>query len=137
MQSDTSAVSNRTLWIGRIASGLLILFLLFDGAMKLVKPAIVVEGTVRLGYPEYTIVPIGIVLLISTIFYAIPRTSVLGAILLTGYLGGAVATHVRVGGTAFEKLFPIIMGVFVWGGLYLRNAQLRRLIPLHRGEDRS
>jgi hypothetical protein len=137
MQSVTSTVSKRTLWIGRIVTSILILFLLFDGVMKLVKPAVVVEGTVRLGYPEYTIVPIGIVLLISTIFYAIPRTSVLGAILLTGYLGGAVATHVRVGGTAFEKLFPIIMGVFVWGGLYLRNAQLRRLIPLHRGEDRS
>ena len=127
----------KMLWIGRIASTLAILFLLMDGVMKLVKPAIVVEGTVRLGYPEYTIVPIGIMLLISTVFYAIPRTSVLGAILLTGYLGGAVATHVRAGGTEFEKLFPIIMGVFVWGGLYLRNAQLRRLIPLHRGEDRS
>lgn len=137
MPSATAAVSRRTLWLGRVISGLVILFLLFDGAMKLVKPAVVVEGTVRLGYPEYTIVPIGIVLLISTIFYAIPRTSVLGAILLTGYLGGAVATHVRVGSTEFEKLFPIIMGVFVWGGLYLRNAQLRRLIPLHRGEDRS
>jgi len=137
MQSNISAGSKKTLWIGRIVSGLLILFLLFDGAMKLVKPAIVVEGTVRLGYPEYTIVPIGIMLLISTIFYAIPRTSVLGAILLTGYLGGAVATHIRVGGTEFEKLFPIIMGVFVWGGLYLRDASLRRLIPLRRGEDRS
>jgi hypothetical protein len=136
MQSVTSTVSKRTFWIGRIVTGLLILFFLFDGVMKLVKPAAVVEGTVRLGYPEYTIVPIGIVLLLFTIFYAIPRTSVLGAILLTGYLGGAVATHVRVGGTEFEKLFPIIMGVFVWGGLYLRDAQLRRLIPLHQGEER-
>lgn len=135
MQSVNSAVSKRTLWIGRIVSGLLILFLLFDGAMKLVKPAVVVEATVRLGYPETTIVPIGIVLLISTILYAIPRTSVLGAILLTGYLGGAVATHVRVGGTLFEIVFPVIMGVFVWGGLYLRDVRLRRLIPLHQGEN--
>ena len=135
MQSLTSAVSNRTRWIGRIVSGLMILFLLFDGAMKLVKPAVVVEATVRLGYPETTIVPIGIVLLISTILYAIPRTSVLGAILLTGYLGGAVATHVRVGGTLFEIIFPVIMGVFVWGGLYLRDVRLRRLIPLHQGEN--
>ncbi|HEV2830010.1 MAG TPA: DoxX family protein [Pyrinomonadaceae bacterium] len=135
MQSVNSAVSKRTLWIGRIVSGLLILFLLFDGAMKLLKPAVVVEATVRLGYPETTIVPIGIVLLISTILYAIPRTSVLGAILLTGYLGGAVATHVRVGGTLFEIVFPVIMGVFVWGGLYLRDVRLRRLIPLHQGEN--
>ena len=132
MQSE---VSTKTLWIGRIVSGLLILFLLFDGAMKLVKPAVVVEATVRLGYSETTIVPIGIVLLISSILYAIPRTSVLGAILLTGYLGGAAATHVRVGGTLFEIVFPVIMGVFVWGGLYLCDVRLRRLIPLHQGEN--
>ena len=137
MQSVTSPVSKRTLWIGRIVTGLLILFLLFDGVMKLVKPAVVVEGTVRLGYPENTIIPIGLALLAATILYAIPRTSVLGAILLTGYLGGAVATHVRAGGTAFEILFPVIMGVFVWGGLYLRDARLRSFIPLHQGEDRS
>jgi len=132
MQSE---VSTKTLWIGRIVSGLLILFLLFDGAMKLVKPAVVVEATVRLGYSETTIVPIGIVLLISSILYAIPRTSVLGAILLTGYLGGAVATRVRVGGTLFEIVFPVIMGVFVWGGLYLREVRLRRLIHMHQGEN--
>jgi hypothetical protein len=78
-----------------------------------------------------------LVLLASTILYAIPRTSVLGAILLTGYLGGAVATHVRVSGTVFEILFPVIMGIFVWGGLYLRDMRVRRLIPFYQGDDRS
>ena len=127
-------VSKTALWIGRVLSALAILFLLFDGVMKLFKPALVVEATTRLGYPESSIIPIGVVLLASTILYAIPRTAVLGAILLTGYLGGAVATHVRVSGSLFEILFPVIMGVFVWGGLYLRDARLRRLIPLHQGD---
>jgi hypothetical protein len=127
-------VSKTALWIGRGLSALAILFLLFDGVMKLFKPALVVEATTRLGYPESSIIPIAVVLLASTVLYAIPRTAVLGAILLTGYLGGAVATHVRVSGSLFEILFPVIMGVFVWGGLYLRDARLRRLIPLHQGD---
>jgi hypothetical protein len=129
--------SKKTLWIGRVLSALAILFLFLDGVMKLVKPTPVIEATVRLGYPETTIIPIGIVLVLSTIIYAIPRTCVLGAILLTGYLGGAVATHVRASGSLFEMLFPVIMGVFVWGGLYLRYARLRRFIPLRQGDDRS
>ena len=132
MASDTSA--NATLWIGRVLSTLAILFMVFDGVMKLFKPALVVDATKRLGYSESSIIPIAVVLLASTILYAIPRTTVLGAILLTGYLGGAVATHVRVSGSLFEILFPVIMGVFVWGGLYLRDARLRRLIPLHQGD---
>ena len=127
-------VSKPTLWIGRVLSALAILFLLFDGVMKLFKPALVVEATTRLGYSESSIIPIAVVLLAATILYAIPRTAMLGAILLTGYLGGAVATHVRVRGSLFEILFPVIMGVFVWGGLYLRDARLRRLIPLHQGD---
>jgi hypothetical protein len=134
MQSEGS---KKTLWIGRVLSILAILFLLLDGVMKLVKPTVVVEATARLGYPETTIIPIGIVLVLATILYAIPRTCVLGAILLTGYLGGAVATHVRVGGSLFEMLFPVIMGAFVWGGLYLRYARLRRFIPLRQGDHRS
>jgi DoxX-like family len=134
MQSEGS---KKTLWIGRVLSALAILFLLLDGVMKLVKPTPVIEATVRLGYPETTIIPIGIVLVLSTILYAIPRTCVLGAILLTGYLGGAVATHVRASGSLFEMLFPVIMGVFVWGGLYLRYARLRKFIPLRQGDDRS
>lgn len=118
------------LWIGRIIGTLAILFLLVDGVMKLFKPAIVVEATRQLGYPESTIVGIGIALLVSTVLYIIPRTAILGAILLTGYLGGAVATHVRVGAGLFSILFPVIIAAFVWGGIYLRDERLRALVPL-------
>jgi hypothetical protein len=111
-------------------SALSSLFLFVDGVMKLVRPAVVVETTVRLGYPESVIPVLGIVLLLSTALYVIPRTSVLGAILLTGYLGGAVATHVRVSGSAFEMIFPIIVGALVWGGLVLRSPRVATLLPL-------
>jgi DoxX-like family len=121
----------KTLWAGRLVSGLPALFLLVDGAMKLAKPAIVVETTVKLGYAESVIFPLGIVLLACTSVYVIPRTSVLGAILLTGYLGGAVATHVRAGNGWFTMSFPVILGALLWSGLYLRDARLRALIPLH------
>jgi len=132
MGSTTQAVtvSKGWLWGGRIMSWLPALFLLVDGAMKLVKPAPVVETTVKLGYPESVIIGLGVVLLICTILYLIPRTCVLGAILLTGYLGGAVATHVRVGESWFSILFPVFFGMLLWGGLYLREAKLRTLIPL-------
>lgn len=131
METDNQTpVSNGRLWGGRIMSWLPALFLLVDGVMKLFKPAVVVEATVKLGYPENTILPIGIVLTVCTILYLIPRTAVLGAILLTGYLGGAVATHVRVGEGLFPVSFPIIFGVLLWGGLYLRNNRLRSLIPI-------
>lgn len=96
------------------------------------KPAPVVEATVRLGYPESVIVPLGFVLLVCTVLYLIPLTSVLGAILLTGYLGGAVATHVRAGEGLFSLVFPIIFGVLIWLGLYLRDDRLRALVPLRR-----
>ena len=134
MQSNdgTVPVSNARLWGGRIASGIPALFLLVDGAMKLAKPTVVVETTVQLGYPESVIVPLGIVLLASTILYLIPRTAVLGAILLTGYLGGAVATHVRVGSGAFEVLFPVIVGALLWAGLVLRSPRVAELLPLVR-----
>jgi hypothetical protein len=112
-------------------SALPVLFLLVDGAMKLIKPAPVVEGTLQLGYPESVIVGLGIVLLACVALYAIPQTSILGAILLTGYLGGAVATHVRVGNPLFSHiLFPIYVATLVWGGIYLRDPRLRALIPL-------
>lgn len=132
MQSNTQTapVSKGRLWAGRIMSGLPALFLLVDAVAKLIKPAPVVEGTIKAGYPEGTIVPLGIVLLVCTILYAIPRTSVLGAILLTGYLGGAVATHVRIGDPLFSHvLFPTYFGVLLWGGLYLRDERVRALIP--------
>ena len=137
MQSNTQTAhtSKGSLWAGRIISALPILFLLMDGVMKLFKPAVVVEGTVKLGYQETVIVPLGIVLLTCTVLYIIPRTSILGAILLTGYLGGAVATHVRVGEALFSISFPIILGVLIWGGLWLRDHRLRALIPLRKGKE--
>ncbi len=128
--TQTAPISNKRPWAGYIISAIPTLFLLMDGVMKLAKPAFVVEATVKLGYSESVIVPLGIVLTLCTILYAIPRTSVLGAILLTGYLGGAVATHVHARGSLFEILFPAIVGTLVWGGLYLRDERLRALIPL-------
>ncbi len=133
--SDGQSVplSKGKLWTGRIMSGLPALFLFVDGVGKLVKPAPVVEGTVQLGYPESVLLGLGIVLLACTVLYVIPRTAVLGAILLTGYLGGAIATHVRVGSPLFSHmLFPVYIAVLLWGGLYLRDERLRALIPLRR-----
>jgi len=124
------SVSKTARWIGRIISGVLGAFLLFDGAMKLAKPDVVVEGTIRLGYSESVIVPLGIVLCVSSLLYLFPRTAVLGAILLTGYLGGAVDAHVRGGDGAFPVLFPAVFGAMLWLGLYLRDARLRGLVPV-------
>lgn len=117
------------LWAGRIISWLIALFLLLDGVAKLFKPAPVVEGTVKLGYSESVIIPLGIVLIACTILYLLPRTAILGAILLTGYLGGAIATHVRVGDGAVGVIFAAVFGLLVWLGLYLRDQRLRELLP--------
>jgi hypothetical protein len=118
---------------GTIMTGIAILFLLVDSIGKLIPLAPVVEGSLQLGYPESTIRVIGIILMICVIAYAVPRTSVLGAILLTGYLGGAVATHLRVGSPPLtHTLFPIYVGVLIWGGLMLREDRLKRLVPLRR-----
>ena len=118
-------------WAGYAISALPVLFLLIDGVMKIFKPAVVVDATVQLGYPESTILPIGLTLLVCTAIYVIPQTSILGAILLTGYLGGAVATNLRVENPLFTHiLFPVYVGIFLWLGLYLRDARLRRLVPL-------
>ena len=122
------ANSRTTVWAGRILSGLVISFLLFDGIVKLIRVAPVVEATIQLGYPGGLTRPIGIALLLCVIAYAIPRTSVLGAILLTAYLGGAVATQVRVENPWFA--FPIGFGVLVWAGLFLRDRRLSDLVPL-------
>ena len=132
MRSDTHAspISGRRLWTGRIMSTLPALFLIVDGVAKLFKPAPVVQETIQLGYSEGVLIPLGIVLTVCTILYIVPRTAVLGAVLLTGYLGGAVATHVRVGGSWFPVLFPVIMGALVWGGLWLRDGRLRTLLPV-------
>lgn len=121
------------IWASRIMIGLVVLFLVADSIGKLVKPQAVVEGTVALGWPESAIAGLGIVLLISTLLYAYPRTSYLGAILLTGYLGGAVATHMRIGDPIFTHvLFPVYMGVILWGGLWFRDDRLRALLPFRQ-----
>jgi hypothetical protein len=118
---------------GAIMAGIAILFLLFDSLGKLIPVAPAVEGAVQLGYPESTVRVVGIILLVCVIAYAVPRTSVLGAILLTGYLGGAVATHLRVGSPLLtHTLFPIYVGALIWGGLLLGEDRLRALIPLRR-----
>jgi len=127
----TSSVNRRAL-AGAVLSVIPVLFLLMDGIMKLFKPAVVVNATTELGYSESVIVPLGILLTACTILYAIPRTAILGAVLLTGYLGGAVATHVRVGAAAFPVVFPVIVAAFLWGGLYLREARVAQLLPLRR-----
>lgn len=129
---DEKLPDSKTPWTGYIVSTFLVLFLLVDGVMKLFKPEIVVKSTLELGYSESVIIPLGIVLLALTVLYIIPQTAVLGAILLTGYLGGAVATHVRVGTDLFPVFFPVIIGGLIWGGLYLRDGRLRTLVPLRR-----
>lgn len=126
---SSGRAANTRLWTARILGGLVILFLLVDGVGKVLRLAPYVDGTAKVGYPDGVLVPLGVVLLVSTILYAVPRTAVLGAILLTGYLGGATATHVRMGQPFF---FPIVFGVIVWGCLYLRDARLRSLLPFVR-----
>ena len=118
------------LWTGRILSGLAVLFMLFDATIHVLKPSAVVEALAQLGYPLRAAVPLGIIELILIALYLVPRTSVFGAILLTGYLGGAIAVQVRVGAPLFSTvLFPVYVALFLWGGLYLRDERLRALIP--------
>ena len=130
LTTQTFTPSKGAIWAGRIIGWLLALFALVDGVMKLFKPAVVVDATVKLGYPESVIVPIGIVLVVCTVLYLIPITSLLGAILLTGYLGGAVATQVRASAGWFPIVFPVIFGALLWLSLYLRDVRLRALVPL-------
>ena len=124
--------SSGRIWAGRILTFLPALFLLVDGIMKLIRPAVVVDTTVQLGYPQSVILPLGVVLTVSTILYLIPRTAVLGAIILTGYLGGAIATHVRVGAGVGPIILPIIIGVMLWGGLHFRDHRVRAMLPLRQ-----
>jgi hypothetical protein len=131
----TSTVSKGAFWTGRIVIALVSLFMLFDGGIKVLRLAPAVEGTIRLGYPASVVVPIGLVSLISAFLYAIPRTSILGAILLTGFLGGATATQVRVQDPWF--FFPVLLGVLVWVGPFLLDKRLHALIPLRSPEGAS
>ena len=129
--AETAPVSKPARWVGRILSGLVIVFLMIDGAIKLVPWPVVTETMDRMGYgsSETLARSLGLITIVCTVLYSIPPTSILGAILLTGYLGGAVATHVRAG-EAFW--FPIVFGVLVWLGLFLRDARVRALVPLRR-----
>ena len=118
----SSSVSKKRLWTGRLLSALAVLFLLFDSVIKLMRIAPVVESFTRLGLPVDLAVGIGLLELVCLVVYLIPRTSIPGAILLTGFLGGAVLTHVRVGDPLFSHvLFPVYIGALIWGGLFLRN----------------
>jgi hypothetical protein len=127
--TQTVPVSKSRLWTGRILTTLAVAFIVVDGVMKLFKPPFVVKATLELGYPESSIVGIGVLLLVCTLIHLIPRTSILGAVLLTGYLGGAVASNVRIGNPLFSHvLFPVYVAAMVWGGLYLRDPRLRDLI---------
>jgi len=132
MQSSTQtvSVSKSKMWAGRTVSGLTVLFLLFDTIVKILKLPVAVEGTVRLGYPARLVVAIGLAELICLATYLYPRTAVLGAILLTGYLGGATATQVRVEDPWFG--FPILIGALAWVGLFLRNERLRAVVPIQK-----
>ena len=124
-------LSKKMLWTGRILRGIVILFLLFDGVIHLMVIAPVVESFNQLGYPVDVAVALGVIELICLDLYVTPRTSILGAIMLTGYLGGAVATQLRIHAPLFSTaLFPLYIGILVWGGLYLRNERLRALISL-------
>ena len=133
--ADTHPVSAPARWSGRILSGVVILFLTVDGAIKLVPWPVVTETMDRMGYgsSETMARSLGVVTIICTLLYSIPPTSILGAILLTGYLGGAMASHVRIGSPLFtHTLFGLYLGLMVWGGLWLRDRNLQTLIPLRR-----
>jgi hypothetical protein len=132
MENSGQDISRKQQWAGRIVSAIPVLFLLMDGAMKLFKPSFVVKATTELGFPESTIVGIGIILLVSVIMHLVPRTSFLGALLITAYLGGAVASKVRVGSPVFDIGFALIVAVLLWGGFWLRERSVRAVLPLSR-----
>ncbi len=128
----------RDLWIGRVLSGFAVLFLTFDAAIKLLRLPMAIDGTTQLGYPAGVVLPLGVIQLVCLALYVIPRTSVLGAVLWTGYLGGAIATHVRLGNPLFTHvLFPVYVALLLWGGLWLRDARLRTLLPLRSDPGKS
>jgi len=133
--SEAEAMSTRSgtaVWGGRVVSALVVLFLIFDGAMKVIEERHVIAASAELGYPVSSMVWIGALLLFCTLLYVIPRTAILGGILLTGYLGGAVASNVRIGHPVFECIFPVIFGALAWAGLFLRDPVLREMIPMRK-----
>ena len=131
----TAPVSKPARWTSRVLSGLVIVFLLFDGAINLVPWPVVTETMDKMGYgsSETLARSLGIITIVCTVLYSVPPTSILGAILLTGYLGGAIASHMRIGSPLFTHvLFGFYLGLMVWGGLWLRDSNLRGLIPFRR-----
>ncbi len=130
---ESVAPSKTRLWTGRILSAVALLFLLFDGVMKLIRPLPVTQAMTQLGFPVHLSVPIGIILLICTALYAFTPTSVFGAVLLTGYLGGAVVSQLRIGAPLFfNTLFPVYFAILLWAGVYLREPRLQALIPVRK-----
>ncbi|HKR28583.1 MAG TPA: DoxX family protein [Acidobacteriaceae bacterium] len=131
--ADSTEISRSRLWTGRIVAGIIAAFMLLDAAMKFVNPAPVREAFVRTGWPVHLSPVLGAILLASTILWLVPRTSILGAILLTGYLGGAVAANLRLEEPVFSHtLFPVYFGVLLWGSLWLRDPRITALIPLRK-----
>jgi hypothetical protein len=130
MSTADQSTPRSMLWTGRILSALIVLFMLFDGVAKLAKVPQVVEGTVKYGYPESSIRWMGLAAVVGATLYAVPQSAVLGAIVLTAYFGGAVATHVRAAESSFW--FAVGFGVITWLGIYLRDARLRQLVPLRK-----
>ncbi|UDL87488.1 DoxX family protein [Mesorhizobium sp. PAMC28654] len=133
--SETAPVSSGALWTGRVLSGLIVLFMIFDGVIKLPPLDVVTQTMTLIGWPADPSVArlLGVIGLVSTALYAVPRTSVLGAILLTAYMGGAIATHMRIGSPLFSHtLFGVYLGIILWAGLFLRDPRARALIPFSR-----
>ncbi len=133
MQPTIQHISKKTLWTGRILSGIAILFMLFDSVTKILRVDEVVKASAKFGYPVSLLSTIGVILLVCLVVYIIPRTSILGALLITGYLGGAVEANLRVGAPLFSNaLFPIYFAILVWGGLYLREQRVREIFTLKK-----
>jgi hypothetical protein len=132
-ETSSASLSKASIWAGRIISGFITAFMIFDGVIHILRPAPVVEGFAKLNFPLRFAVPLAIIELLALLLYVIPRTSILGAILLTGYYGGAVAIQMPTGNSLFgEILFPVYFGILLWGGIYLRDERLRTLIPFRR-----
>jgi hypothetical protein len=120
--------SKKIVWVGRVISAIPVLFMVFSAVLKFLRLAPVVQGMVRFGYPDDLLFLLGVLELLSCVVYVIPRTAVLGAILMTGYLGGATASNVRIGDPSY--IMTVVLGVMVWGGLFFREPRVRALIPL-------
>ncbi|MFA6470231.1 MAG: DoxX family protein [Bacteroidota bacterium] len=130
---SVTQISATKLWIARTMSGIAVLFLIFDTVIKLIRESHAVEGTTQLGYPDSSVVILGVIEAVCLALYVIPRTAVIGAILFTGYLGGAVATHIRLENPLFSHiLFPVYIAILLWGSLYLREQRLKTLIPIRQ-----